>query len=798
MLLLTALMACCTPEDAVLTAPESPWTARDEVWSVSLDSLLASEHSRDLGWSARGGEHLTVGVQSGELYAIPEAGWTGSDWVEVTATPERCGRADTLRFDLGVGALHGPCATLVRYRAQGSPDTVALAGAFSDWEQIEMTQVEGGEWEVELPLAPGAYPYKIVEKQGNAEAWTCNPDEPRFQCDDGYNSGTWDHCTLEGGGCNSLLVAYDCAIPRLLLTESDLDREGGSLDLSVAWQPALSGASPAEVTLSLDGAPLLPPEGWSGAAPLHLSLDDLSAGRHTVRLSAIDSAGVAAEPIYFPFWSDGRSWDQGLLYYAFVDRYDDGDSARNASEGTSHDSTDYRGGDWAGTLSRLDELEALGVTALWITAPLDNPSSAWGNKCGATFSGYHGYWPASDTALEEHFGDTVALRALIDGAHARGIRVVVDWVGNHVHEEHPLAGEHPEWFHDPLLCDENGHWDSHPLDCWFDSFLPDFDYSQPEVIEHRVRAAVDFAKEWEIDGFRVDAVKHMPHPVYANLTATVAEEIEHRSAGGDEDFYTVGETFDGDRSLIASYVGETMLDAQFDFPLYFSVRGAFAEESVSLRDLEAARVASSEAFGDAVMSVFLGNHDVERFITVADAGAWGMCADGSLLAPALPPSSERPYLQLRLAWTWLLTHDGLPLVYYGDDIGLPGHNDPDNRQFMRFDSALSSEEAGVREHLRRLGAARLDYPQLAKGSTLTWWEEDSVFAWVRASEEGSALILINRSDTQRTLSNGLTWAGLPQSGSWIDILTDEVLTSHVDNLSVSLAPMQSRVLIPRE
>lgn len=797
MLLLTALFACCTPEDVTLVAPENPWTDRDQVWTVSLDSLVASEHERELSFAATAGEHLTVGVQSGELYAIPEAGWTGTDYIEVTADPTRCGEGDTLRFDLGVGALHGPCETVIAYQEQGGPDAVSVAGSFSDWEPLAMEAVGGGRWEVALPLGPGAYPYKIVEHHGASESWTCNPGEAQLQCDPGYDQSAWDHCTPGGGGCNSLLVVRDCALPVLSMDEVDVMREADAVELAVSWQAGSAGDAIGAVRLTLDGQPLSAPDGWTGEAPLRISLTDLSVGRHTVRLEASDAGGRQAEPLYLPFWTDGRRWDEGLLYYAFVDRFEDGDTARDASEGTTHPTTDYQGGDLRGVIDRLDDLDALGVTALWLTAPLDNPSGAWGSKCGATFSGYHGYWPVSDVALEEHFGDEAVLAELIDEAHARGMRVLVDWVGNHVHSEHPLWSEHPDWFNPQQICDNDGNWDRIPQTCWFDSFLPDLDYTQPEVLEHRLDAAVAQAKRWDVDGFRVDAVKHMPHPVYRNLQHRIAEQIEHRPAGGDEDFYTVGETFDGDRGLIASFIGDDRLDAQFDFPLYFTLRSAFADDSSSLRDLEAARLASEAAYGGATMSVFLGNHDVERFVTVAELGAWGMCADGALLSPAVSPSSEVPYRRLMLAWTWLLAHDGLPLIYYGDEVGLPGHNDPDNRQLMRFDGELSGWEAMVHEHVARLGQARQEYPWLASGDTRTWWEEDGVWGWVRSSAEGEALVIVNRTSEGRTLENGLSWAGLPAGGTWEDLLTDEALHADGDRLSVWVPAMSARVLVPR-
>jgi glycosidase len=305
--------------------------------------------------------------------------------------------------------------------------------------------------------------------------------------------------------------------------------------------------------------------------------------------------------------------------------------------------------------------------------------------------------------------------------------------------------------------------------------------------------AIAFAKRHNLDGYRVDAVKHMPRPVYHNLQSRIAAHIEH--AGSGFDFYTVGETFDGDRDLIASYVGEHMLDAQFDFPLYFSLRSAMLGWGTSLEELEASFEASQSAYGGALMSTFLGNHDVERFLTQSAEGSHGKCdANGNFWNPAQPPSSADPYARLRMAWTWLLSRPGLPLVYYGDEIGLPGYFDPDNRQPMRFGAELSEQEAQTRAHVAALGQARLENKALSSSSAQIWWTEPSLTARVSEREGDWALSIVNGGNSERTLSNSLAWAGMPE-GRWRNVLTNEVLQAVDDELSVTVGPLGSVLLV---
>jgi glycosidase len=676
------------------------------------------------------------------------------------------------------------CAADLRYTAQGEPDAVYVAGSFNDWDFRETPMRKDGDaWVVSLDLPAGAHAYKFVEQvtaAAGAEELACDAANPRFQCDEGY---TWDPtCPLGGASCNSLLVVEDCAAPAIRLDSLDVDVETGAY--------TLVARAPEGATLIVDGESSTVDEYVTQSGTL-------GPGRHTIRIEA-----EGADPLHIPLWIASEPLESGLLYYAFVDRFANGDTSIDTSEGATAASGEYLGGDFAGVEDKLDYLAEMGVSAIWLTNPQDNAEGAWDGSCGDTFTGYHGYWPDQVSAIEEHFGGEEGLRSLVDAAHARGMRVLVDWVGNHVHEDHPYATEHPEWFTDPSLCVDADNWNDIPETCWFASYLPDVRYYDPEPLARMVDDAVALAKAWDVDGFRVDAVKHMPHSVFANLRAGLDEEVEH----GVGDFYLVGETFTGDRDYIASFVNERELDGQFDFALYYAILQAFARDEIGLSDgdasLEAAYDASRASFAGMRMSTFLGNHDVERFVTHASgevASTWGDGAcggDGALRTPATPPDTSEPYRRLALAWTFLLTTEGLPLVYYGDEVGLPGFADPDNRQRMRFDEELSADEAAVLAHVRALGQARRAHPALRDGATVQWWSNEAGFwAYARVSDGDAALVLLNRSDTSRTVTNGLAFAGLAE-GMYQDVSTGETFASAGDSLTVEVPAYGARVLVP--
>lgn len=827
-LLLLALSACCGSAPApTLTAPADAVTTDVDVPALITWEALGLADPASIQASVTASDGATAEASDQGVWVFPEHGWVGKVQVVVEVV-DTCGQAATATFDVFVGvepedpALAGPCGLTLTWRAQGDPEVVSVAGSWNGWDPNAdlMTEQADGTWTLALDLPTGAYPYKVVEQGPGGQTWSCDPDAAYRHCDPGT---TWSTtCGANDGGCNSLVVVPDCREPEVELTSLAIDRVTDRVDLTLAWSPGKDGAAVGAVRVTLDGVEVAEAATWDGTTPLSLSLTELGDARHTVRVEAEDADGNVAEPLYVPFWTDDRSWDTGLLYFAFVDRFADGDASLNRSEGSSHAITDYLGGDWRGLTAQLDHLDALGVTAIWLTAPMDNPEGAWGDKCGANFTGFHGYWPSDPFAPEDHFGTLDDFRTLVDSAHARGMRVLVDWVANHVHTDHPYYLEGDDaWFHDLRICaeDDDGdgvsNWDQLPEECWFDPFLPDIAYEEVEPLVAMVDDILAWVRDYELDGLRVDAVKHMPHAVVYNLQSRILEEVEHRAAGGDEEFYTVGETFSTDRGLIGSYVNGRELDAQFDFNVYQAVLQGFARDELPLWRVEATWRASRDAYGPALMSTFLGNHDVERFITHAAGqvgNSWGdgPCPDGSLRTASSPGWSE-PYERLRLAWTWLLTHEGLPLVYYGDELGLPGYADPDNRQLMRW--SWTADEAATVRHVCRLGQARQRFPQLAGGTWKSWYGYDAdncfegsaddcsglnqwdVLAWARVEGADQLVAAVNRGADSRTLTNGLSFAGLTPGTTFLDVVSGETLTADGDSLSVTLGARQSAVLV---
>ncbi len=256
--------------------------------------------------------------------------------------------------------------------------------------------------------------------------------------------------------------------------------------------------------------------------------------------------------------------------------------------------------------------------------------------------------------------------------------------------------------------------------------------------------------------------------------------------------YFVGETYDfGNRDYLKSFVDPaTKLDGQFDFPLRLSLLQSVVMRQTpmtSLRDL----VASNDSFygPNSLMSPWIGNHDLGRVIHMAeDTPMWGdPYSDGKDRAfnnqPTLP-NYRRPFERLANAFAFLMTSPGVPLIYYGDEIGLPGAGDPDNRRFMQWNN-LSADQQWLRSRVAALGQLRKNHAALRRGKRANISATDDTYAYSMSDGTETIYIAINRGDSDQTVS------GLPAQ-SMQDLLNQ----SSVSGPNVLVPARSTRVLKP--
>jgi glycosidase len=698
------------------------------------------------------------------------------------------------------------CMTVLRYTAEGPVQSLYVAGSFNGWSDTvdRMTDPDGdGVFTVELSLGAGDHSYKFV-LDGD---WILDPANP--------------YRIWEAGVENSRLMVGDCHTPKLelLSIESAFDDGAGNGSIVAEVQYVDSadraGPDPASISLAVNSQPstsfAFDPDTWI----IRAELTALERNKYNLVFSARDLSAVPAEDLRAVSWvepgTEPFDWRDTVIYFVFTDRFRNGDVSNDEPAAGVAPIANYAGGDYAGVIMAIEEgyFDDLGVNALWLSPPQTNPDGGFPGYDGRMYTGYHGYWPSRPRESQRRFGTLDELKLLTGAAHRRGIRVIADAVLNHVHSEHPYFTDHFQdgWFHGDGSCVCGGpgcDWDTHKLDCWFTDYLPDFNYSVPAVTDQVVDDMEWWAREADLDGFRCDAVKHMRHVAAMTLSGRLDEVYEPSGVRT----YLVGETFTGEdgRWEIAEFIGPHELDGQFDFPIFWAMLDTFGRYGRNMAALDGA-VAANEGFypPDTVMSPFLGNHDVPRFFSHANgdiADLWGTGShEQGWNNPPPQGLTEEPYRRVMLGFLFLLTMPGAPLIYYGDEIGLPGAGDPDNRRPMRFGSDLTAYEQMVLDYVRQLGQIRKQVRALRRGTRTTLLTEDDAYAYARFDRETgeAAVIVINRAYAQWSRAVYLpAQLDLPDGTVLEDLLGGPDVTVTGGAVQAQLEPQTGAIYVAKE
>lgn len=480
--------------------------------------------------------------------------------------------------------------------------------------------------------------------------------------------------------------------------------------------------------------------------------------RSFVRMVAADSSGVSNDILVPLAWGKPikstdrltRHDNQGqVIYSLMIDRFENGNPKNDRSLNSKDvlPAADYMGGDVAGITKKIEDgfFDSIGVNTIWVSPVTQNPYDAWGQneRPRTKFSGYHGYWPIYITALDPRFADQNEFKQMIATAHEHNINVILDYVANHMHIDSPTLREHPDWVTPAKTADGRDNialWDEYRLTTWFDKHIPTLDLERAEVYEPMTDSAMYWLETYDLDGFRHDASKHIPEVYWRTLTRKMRERLPERN------IYQIGETY-GSPALIGSYVRSGMMDAQFDFNLYDAMAWALADTSGSMENVMKTLKESLATYGyHNTMGYITGNHDRARFISYAGGGL-------SLREDAKQAGWDRDvtvgdssvaYARLKLLETLIMTIPGVPTIYQGDDYGVPGGNDPDNRRTMQF-SGYSLAQQSVRDNLSHLTLLRRSSMPLLYGDFVPLYADREALAFSRTYMGKTIVVAINNS-----------------------------------------------------
>jgi len=455
----------------------------------------------------------------------------------------------------------------------------------------------------------------------------------------------------------------------------------------------------------------------------------------------------------------GRSdMQSSIMYFMMVDRFMDGkpENNRPTNDNGILPIANNLGGDISGITQKLEDgyFQNLGINTIWISPITTNAEGAWGfwkdKNCNSgscvesKFSAYHGYWPTALRSIDDRFGSKDDLEELIETAHENNMNVILDYVAHHVHQDHPLYKQKPDWTTPLYLPDgtmNTEKWDEHRLTTWFDTFLPTWDFSKKEVVDALSDTAMYWVENYELDGFRHDATKHISEDFWRALTKKVKT---YKAKNPERNIYQVGETY-GSPELISSYISSGQMDAQFDFNLYDAAVDAFAKDETNFDNLVRVLNESTHYYGSHhIMGNITGNQDRARFISYADGSVqFSEDAKHAGWTRKIENKGDNGFKKLALLHAFLLTTPGIPCIYYGDEIGIPGGNDPDNRRMMFFDHRNANQQ-DLMDQVSKLAKLRRENIALTYGDLFILKNDASALVFVRSYFGKTALVILNK------------------------------------------------------
>jgi glycosidase len=447
-----------------------------------------------------------------------------------------------------------------------------------------------------------------------------------------------------------------------------------------------------------------------------------------------------------------------VIYLIMPDRFADGDPSNDqppqAAPGTYDRKSPkaYHGGDLKGVQQHLPYLKDLGVTTLWLTPLYQNDDAT---------SDYHGYGAVNEYEVEDHFGTMHDVQNLVAAAHQLGMKVLFDMVPNHVGPHHPWANSQPTpgWLHGtPAHHLDNANYDFPPisdphavranyieaLDGWFVNTLPDLAQENPFVAMYLLQNAEWWTESSGIDGIRIDTFPYVPRSFWSYYDQGLVARYPN--------FFMVGEVNDTDATVTSYWAGgqtgfdgiDTHLTTPFDFPMFQAIGDVVARGESAKKIVTVLRQDRFYPHPELLVTL-LDNHDRPRFITQANG------------------SPEK----LKLGLSLLLTLRGIPQLYSGDEIGIPGGEDPDNRHDFpggfpgdknnAFTPAgRTPEQQDIFAHTQTLLKLRHDHPALRTGTQKHIAVADKYYAFTRESAGERLLIVFHNADASETVSLDLT------------------------------------------
>ena len=496
-----------------------------------------------------------------------------------------------------------------------------------------------------------------------------------------------------------------------------------------------------------------------------------------------------------PFEQKGFG-DSDVVYLIFTDRFCDEDTTNETIANSKDEFPPYslngrHGGDLQGIISKLDYLKNLGVTALWITPVLEN--NMW--------MSYHGYAATDLYRVDPRFGSNKLYRKLVQEAHKRGLKIIMDHVSNHIGINHPWANNPPmhNWFHGsknnfiPAHHNKIAWFDTHgdtvtprlTEECWFTDYMPDLNKSQKLLADYMIENSIWWIQYLGIDGIREDTYTYNNLQYMARWAKVIFEDYPH--------FNIVGEVWKGDPLFLSEYKAQPVIKKGFDSHLPsltdYALNEAFVgflKNTKKLQDIYEVLAKDFVYNHPEMMLTFLDNHDINRAM---------FNAHGNLK-------------RFKIALGILLTTRGIPQIFYGTEIGMSGgeHHGKIRAHFpggFPVDSVNAFTAQGrtplqneIFNFTKKLLHLRLQYKALARGKLIHFPPEKGVYVYFRILKKEKIMVIANENGEKSEVD--ISKAKYIIQNANMKNLLDEDKAVSVNNNKLSVAPLSFNLYLLEE
>ncbi|SCN24518.1 Pullulanase precursor [Clostridium sp. N3C] len=488
--------------------------------------------------------------------------------------------------------------------------------------------------------------------------------------------------------------------------------------------------------------------------------DNVTAGDKKIAITVVDQFGnehkseatVTVKTRQYVGNTD-FDWDEARIYFMLTDRFYNGDTSNDDPNGENYDKSNletYHGGDFKGITKKLDYLQDLGINTIWITPIVDNIDFNQGAAFGGLQYAYHGYWAKDFEKIDEHLGDVDDLKELIDEAHDRGIKIMIDVVLNHVGYGMRSTDTNSTGVSNYPTAEEKAKFDGMLRDGSVNSGdilsnvsgLPDLLTENPEVREKIIQwqsSWIDILRTEKgntIDYFRIDTVKHVDNTTWKAFKNAVTTKNPKAKF--------IGEVFGADINNQYGQLRSGQMDSLLDFSFKYSAQN-FVNGKIN--DVEAyLEEVNDKIDNTATLGLFLSSHDEDGFLIRL----------GNM-------SEEDKLAKLKAAVALQMTAKGQPIVYYGEELGASGRNAgnmaagelSENRYDMPWDRLNNPLYMSVHDHYKKLLNIRADYSKIfAKGSRTQIGGSDAekYLVFKRTYNEQSVVVAINTDTSSKNVT----------------------------------------------